>query len=113
VSLVFCCDKKSCLINPSEYNFFLISRLRLNSLLATYDVTPDKQKFSNQNQRSKYPPLRQRGERERPRSIKLKPQEYFLFFIAISAIAALVIYNVFMSYYSYYTFYSITDDVYD
>jgi hypothetical protein len=93
-------------------SFFLISRLRLNSILATYDITSDKKKLPHQIQRPKhpdnYPPLRERGERERPRSIKLKPQEYFLIIIAFIAIAALIIYNVFISYYDYYQ--SIDDD---
>ncbi len=80
--------------------FFLTSRLRLNSLLATFDLTPDKKQSLNPNQRQEYPPLRQRGERARPRSIKLKPQEYFLFLVAFLAISVLIMYNLFMSYYS-------------
>ena len=57
----------------------------------------------------KYPPLRQRDGRERPRSIKLKPQEYFLLFVAFIAVTTLIVYNVFISYYNYY---SSTDDPY-
>jgi len=49
------------------------------------------------NEDSQYSP-----KHERPRSIKLKPQEYFLFLIAFLAVSALVVYNVFMSYYNYY-----------
>lgn len=84
-----------------------ISRLRLNSLLATYGLASDKKNVSKQTQgpkdREKYPRLRERTEREPPRSIKLKPQEYFLFVIAFVAISALIVYNVFMSYYNYYS----------
>lgn len=80
------------------------TRFRLNSLLATYGTSSnDKKKLPSRNVRTNnnetYPPHR---EREPPRSIKLKPQEYFLFVIAFLAISALVIYNVFMSYYNYY-----------
>jgi hypothetical protein len=87
-------------------NDFLINRLRLNSLLATYDTKSDKKKAPTRKQgpidHDKYPPLRERAEREAPRSIRLKPQEYFLFAIAVVGISGLVIYNVFMSYYDYY-----------
>ncbi len=86
--------------------FLLIIRLRLNSLLATYDTKSDKKDApilrQGPSDHATYPPLRERGERERPRSIKLKPEEYFLFAIAIIAISALIIYNVFISYYDYY-----------
>jgi hypothetical protein len=107
VSFVWCC-----VVECS--NHLRIIRLRLNSLLATYDTKSDKKKTPVRNQgpsdHTKYPPLRERTERERPRSIKLKPQEYFLFAIAILAISALVIYNIFMSYYNYY---KSIDDNYD
>jgi len=109
--------KKCCLLKKISvfFKYFLISRLRLNSLLATYGITSDKKQSRQQNHRPKhpenYPPLRERRERERPRSIKLKPQECFLFFIAFVAIAGLITYNVFMSYYDYYE--SINDDDYD
>lgn len=86
--------------------FLFIFRLRLNSVLATYGITSDKKKSSNQIKGPKdqetYPPLRHRHEREPPRSIKLKPQEYFLFSIAFIAVSILIFYNVFMSYYTYY-----------
>ncbi|CAF1262893.1 unnamed protein product [Rotaria sordida] len=88
-------------------NLTYINMLRLNSLLATYGTTSDKKNKSKHIQgpkdHEKYPPLRQRNEREPPRSIKLKPQEYFLFTVAFVAISALIIYNVFMSYYAYYS----------
>ncbi len=92
----------------------LISRLRLNAILATYGIASDRKEFSKQPQRlnhpEKYPPLPQRDGRQRPRSIKLKPQEYFLFLVAFVTISALIIYNVFMSYYAYYLS---NNDVYD
>src|SRR5438105_3984975 len=109
------CNVKEKFSRDYCFFFLLISRLRLNSLLATYGITSDKKNLLRQIQRQsdheKYPPLRERAERERPRSIKLKPQEYFLFLVACIAISALVIYNVFMSYYNYYK--SIDDDDYD
>lgn len=82
-------------------------RFRLNSLLATYGSSGnDKRPIPSRNNRpsshERYLPLRERVEREAPRSIKLKPQEYFLFIIAFLAISVLVIYNVFICYYSYY-----------
>ncbi|CAM2715589.1 unnamed protein product [Rotaria socialis] len=46
-----------------------------------------------------YPPLRQRSEHERPRSVQLKPQEYLLFIVAVLAIAALIVYNIYTNYF--------------
>ena len=77
-------------------------RLRLNSLLATYSRPTVKGASAKVNPRPNYPPLRQRGEREPPRSIQLKPQEYFLLIVAVVAISALVIYNLVMYFYDYY-----------
>ncbi|CAF1428669.1 unnamed protein product [Rotaria magnacalcarata] len=78
--------------------FFCMSRLRLNSLLATCGLTSDKTKSSKeyhgQKNPEQYPPLRQRNNRETLRSIRLKPQKYFLFGVAILAIAVLITYNV-------------------
>ena len=77
--------------------------MRLNSLLATYNApTTNKTAASNNEQRSNGNQVQQRIERPRPRSIQLKPQEYFLLVVAALAISALVIYNLFMSYYEYY-----------
>ena len=78
-------------------------RLRLNSLLATYSRPTVKGASAKVNLRPNYPPLRQRGEREPPRSIRLKPQEYFLLIVAFAAVASLIFYNLFMFYYDSYT----------
>lgn len=93
--------------------------LRLNSLLATYsspsaEVKPkqietDRQSFfSRPKPPASYPKLRERAEHERPRSIRLKPQEYFLVIVAVFAISALIFYNLFMFYYDEYASKSIS-----
>ena len=78
-------------------------RLRHKSILETYGLgsssAEDQQRRSNDGQ---YPPVRHRNERERPRSIRLKPQEYILIIIAALAITALVIYHAFESYFEYF-----------
>ena len=94
-------------------------RLRLNSLLATYsspsaEVKPKQNEnerrsiFSQPQPPPSYPRLRERAERERPRSIRLKPQEYFLVIVAVFAISALIFYNLFMFYYDEYSSKSIS-----
>jgi hypothetical protein len=77
-----------------------IFRLRHKSILETYGLVSKDGSSVNENER--YPPVRQRNERERPRSIRLKPQEYLLLIVAVLAISALVIYNIFQ-YYVYYS----------
>ncbi|CAF3792459.1 unnamed protein product [Rotaria socialis] len=93
--------------------FLCMSRWRLNSLPATYGLTSDKRKSSKEHHGptnpEQYPPLRQRNSRETLRSIRLKPQEYFLFGVAFLSIAALIAYNVFMSYYDHF---SLNDNTY-
>lgn len=79
------------------------SRLRLNSLLATFTAPSKRITSSHGNASQRYPPLRQRQERERPRSIRLKPQEYFLVIIAFLSIAILLFYNLFIGYYEFYS----------
>ncbi|CAF0766785.1 unnamed protein product [Adineta steineri] len=73
--------------------------LRHKSILETYGLVSNEESSLNENERTtsdtSYPPVRQRTERERPRSIRLKPQEYLLIAIAILAILSLVIYNIF------------------
>ena len=86
----------------SDETFTTSFRLRLNSLLATYSRPTVKGASAKINPHPNYPPLRQRGEREPPRSIRLKPQEYFLLVVAVVAISALVIYNLVMYFYDYY-----------
>lgn len=74
-------------------------RLRHKSILETYGLgssAPEDQRRSNDE---RYPPVRHRSERERPRSIRLKPQEYLLLIIAALVIAGLVIYHAFKSYF--------------
>ncbi|CAF1334234.1 unnamed protein product [Rotaria sp. Silwood1] len=100
-------EKNQRLLAENNNDLNKVIELRLNSILATYGTASDKKHASKQIQgpkcHEKYPPLRQRNEREPPRSIKLKPQEYFLFAVAFVAISVLVVYNVFMSYYKYYS----------
>ncbi|CAF0746152.1 unnamed protein product [Rotaria sp. Silwood1] len=75
-----------------------MSRLHHKSILETYGLRLNENSSSNRDQYSnndkRYPPLR-----ERPRSIRLKPQEYLLFIVAILVISALVIYNLFRFYF--------------
>ncbi|CAF2408019.1 unnamed protein product [Rotaria sp. Silwood2] len=80
-----------------------MSRLHHKSIFATYGLISNENSSSNKNQYlnndKRYLPLRQHGEQERPRSIRLKPQEYLLFIVAILAISVLVIYNLYQSYF--------------
>lgn len=83
--------------------WFSVFRLRLNSLLASYSPPTNKTASSNHERTPTTNSNQQkRKERPAPRSIRLKPQEYFLLVIAFIAVSALVIYNLFVSYYEYY-----------
>ncbi|CAF4257748.1 unnamed protein product [Rotaria magnacalcarata] len=77
--------------------------LRHKSILETYGLVSNEKSSSNTKQYTTYdklyPPLRQRAEHERPRSVQLKPQEYLLFIVAILAITALIVYNIYTNYF--------------
>ncbi|CAF4086769.1 unnamed protein product [Rotaria socialis] len=77
--------------------------LRHKSILETYGLVSNEKSSSNTKQYTTYdklyPPLRQRSEHERPRSVQLKPQEYLLFIVAVLAIAALIVYNIYTNYF--------------